>query len=167
MSCKVFCSPFRAVLFSVSVKLSFCTALDKPFKFVCEFTLLLSDPDEEGRCTPRGRLLTDPPEEGSDDDGGAEERCLSWDTLFTVPPEEGSRVLAGTLLVDADADEGGCRSRGVRLATPEKELGRISEGTLLPDTAAEAGCWPRGTVFADPADEGECIAGGGGMYRGS
>lgn len=127
----------------------------------------------------RGRLLTDSPEEGgrtsagalfSDDNAGAEERCLSWGTLLTVPPEGGSRVLAGTLLVDADSDavaeEGGCKSWcDVRLVTPDEGLGCISWGTLFPDAAAEAGCWPRDTVFADPADEGECIAGGGGMYK--
>lgn len=30
---------------------------------------------------------------------------------------------------------------------------------------SEEGSVPRGTLLANPADEGECISGGGGIYR--
>lgn len=110
---------------------------------------LLTDPTEEGGPTSGGTLLPD----GADAEEGG---CLSWGRPFNDPPEKGGRMIAGMLLADIDddgdanAEEGGCWSRGTWLVIP---------------AAAEVGCIPRGTVFADPADEGECISGGGGMYR--
>ena len=111
----------------------------------------------EGGPSPEGVLGGG--DDDDDDNDVEEEQSLSWCRLLAVPAEEGGCMLAVTLLIDnegeADGKEGACGSSGMRPANAGEEL------VLL---EAEAGCMPKGSVFPDPVEEGECISGVGGMY---
>lgn len=101
---------------------------------------LLSDPDEEGGHTSRGKPLPD-------------------------PLKEKDCTLEVALLADDDADggaevfveEGDCKSRGMLLSNLVDEEGYTSEGTLLADATGE------GRLLLGNTCEEEGILGGGGI----